>query len=136
MDRSSAFAASWVTIYDGPRRLLSLIATGTDRESWAPLDRDATRSQEGGYTTWTAPGSSDPLLVEVVLRENGYPVDPPEFLDPAAFGSPTVWPQEQNHYIWWHEHSPFSSGDTEFKNPWPEWSPDAPHGAAPRIKPD
>lgn len=136
MDRSSAPATSWVSIYDGPGRLLSVVATGMDRGWWAPLNRDATRSQEGGYTTWTAPGSSDPLLIEVVLGENGYPVDPPRFLNPAAFGSPTIWPQEQNHYIWWHQDNPVTTADAEFRNPWPDWSPDAPHGAARPIESD
>lgn len=125
----------WVTFYDGPGRTLRIVSAKAGGARWVPLRVDAGRSKAGAYTTWTSADSSEVLALDVTLGSNGYPVDPPEFLALGALGSPTVWPQEQNQYLWWLDQSPIAAdGDDPFRNPWPEWSPDEPHGPASPIE--
>ena len=94
--------AESVTFYDGPSRVVT-ITRGQAEHHAIPLEPVPGLAHENVVALRPFGRDRGTLVrLEVRLDGAGQPLAWPERLDPQLLGSPTLWPDPEARYGWWH----------------------------------
>lgn len=98
--RARSRVTSWVTIYDGPRRTVTITAAQSPGHHCALLAR--TNPVDDGFALWCN-DDGDVVAIELSLDDRGGPIAAPEGMNGDLLGSMTLWPRADMHYLWWNQ---------------------------------